>query len=85
MSVVNKKLRLSNEKATKETLSYLEQKRATEKESTETLPLIRTTVLNDLFAGIHVLTQQVADTDYLGIIRNNYIESLAAEFPDLVL
>ncbi|MCX6735468.1 MAG: hypothetical protein NTZ13_00075 [Candidatus Parcubacteria bacterium] len=92
MSVVNKKLRLSNEKATKETIHYLNEKlriaHLVNKEKTNAVDKIVSTliiaILNDLLVGIHVLTK-TQEADHYEIIHNNYVNALAAEFPDLVL
>lgn len=80
------KYRLSIENASIETRRVLEKKLSDVKKSRTTATPIYSTVLSDLLHGIHVLSQSdVADNDYCGAIRNNYIEALALEFPDLVL
>jgi len=81
-----KKLRLSIENAGTETRRYLEEKRELAEKSSDTiLGVIQYAVLDDLLRGIHAVSHDAAENDHYGIIRNNHIEALATEFPDLIL
>ncbi len=91
MTAEYKKIRLSIEKTNEKTRRYLEEKRAAAfKTGQETSSRAEAFVnfqlaatLADLLSGIHVLSAKPVDN--YDIIRNNQIEALAAEFPELVL
>lgn len=77
----NTKIRLSTEKATKETVHYLEEKLA---KAIGPLNDLFRPVLSDLLNGIHAI-KAIPPKDIYDTIRNNHIEALAEEFPDLVV
>jgi len=75
------KIRLSIEKASKETICNLKRKQAEATREKRTFLIL---ALNDLLTGIHVV-KKIPQTDCYDTIRNNYIEALASEFPDLIV
>ncbi len=79
MYTTKTKIRLSIEKVSGVTKYCLKQKH---KEAAKNLFL--RSILEDLLNRIHVV-KDVPPNNICELIRNNYIEALAAEFPDLVV
>ena len=90
----NEKIRLSIEKAERATVLYLKEKLAYLKKDNEheekVTNMVTISHIEDLLNGIHLLTNDISEecgyyTKIYAQMRNNSIEALANEFPDLVL